>query len=160
MSMLCLLSLMMTYLFIIKLSQPDDKVCSLNSQFSEIPESSRARYIYIFLLQIDFREMKRERGRNIDLLLHLLLHLLVDSCMCSDQGLNPQPWIGTALEPAELPARVWADNLDKLCHKLGCWIFAIISVARFPNFSLFLVILFGSLVTGLFLDGFHSLHHP
>ena len=43
-----------------------------------------------------FRERKgkrqREREHNIDLLLHLLMHSLVDSCMCPDQGWNSQPW--------------------------------------------------------------------
>ena len=38
------------------------------------------------------RERKRERERNIDMLFHLVMHSLVDSCMCSDQGWNPQPW--------------------------------------------------------------------
>ena len=36
-------------------------------------------------LFIDFWE------RNIDLLFHLLVHSLVDSCICPDPGLNPQP---------------------------------------------------------------------
>ena len=30
--------------------------------------------------------------RNIDLLFHLLMHSLVDSWMCPDQGLNLQRW--------------------------------------------------------------------
>ena len=39
-----------------------------------------------------------KRQRNIDLLFHLFMHLLVDSCMCPDRGLNPQPWCtGTVL---------------------------------------------------------------
>ena len=33
----------------------------------------------------------RERERNIDLLFHLSMHPMVASCMCPDQGLNPQP---------------------------------------------------------------------
>ena len=37
------------------------------------------------------RETERERERERDLLFHLFLHSLVDSCMCPDQGLNPQP---------------------------------------------------------------------
>ena len=41
-----------------------------------------------FLLFSDFKERKRERMRNIDLLFHLLMHSLVDSCMCPDLGLN------------------------------------------------------------------------
>ena len=44
------------------------------------------------------------RERNMDLLLHLFMHSLVDSCRCPDQGLNPQPWhIRTTLSPTELP---------------------------------------------------------
>ena len=33
-----------------------------------------------------------ERERNINLLFHLLMHSLVDFCMCPDWGLNLQPW--------------------------------------------------------------------
>ena len=55
--------------------------------------------VVVFLLFkkiIDFRnggEMERdgEREGNIDLF-HLFVHSLVDSYMCPDQGLNPQPW--------------------------------------------------------------------
>ena len=36
--------------------------------------------------------------RDINLLFLLLMHSLVDSCTCPDQGLNLQPWcIGTVL---------------------------------------------------------------
>ena len=34
----------------------------------------------------------RDRERNIDLSFHLLMHSLVDSGMCPDQGSNLQPW--------------------------------------------------------------------
>ena len=34
----------------------------------------------------------RERERNTCLFFHLLMHSLVDSCMCPDWGSNPQPW--------------------------------------------------------------------
>ena len=44
------------------------------------------------------RERGREREIVIDLLFHLFTHLLVDSCMGPDQGLNLQPWrIGATL---------------------------------------------------------------
>ena len=35
---------------------------------------------------------EKEKERNINLLFHLLIHSLVDSCMCPDQESNPQPW--------------------------------------------------------------------
>ena len=56
-----------------------------------------------FLL-IDLRE--RERERNINLLFHLLMHSLVDSCVCPDWGLNLQlQHIRTTLHPTELPSQ-------------------------------------------------------
>ena len=43
-------------------------------------------------------EREREREVCCSRSAHLYIHLLVDSCMCPDQGLNPQPWpIGTTL---------------------------------------------------------------
>ena len=39
-----------------------------------------------FILERD--EVEGER----DLLFHLFMHSLVDSCLCPDQGSNPQPW--------------------------------------------------------------------
>ena len=45
-------------------------------------------------------------GQKIDLLFHLLMYSLVDSCMCPDQGLNPQPLcVGRMLEPTDLPSQ-------------------------------------------------------
>lgn len=46
---------------------------------------------------------------------HSLTHSLVDSCLCPNLGLNPQPWLpGTTLQPTELPARakgpLWAPS--------------------------------------------------
>ena len=53
-----------------------------------------------FLLS-DLREREEvgERERETPtLLFHLFVCSLVDSCMCPDQGLNPQPWhTGTML---------------------------------------------------------------
>ena len=50
------------------------------------------------------RETKREQ--DIDLLFHLIIHSLVDSCMCPDLGSNPQPWhVGVALKPINLPSQ-------------------------------------------------------
>ena len=34
-----------------------------------------------------------QTDRHTNLLLHLFMHSLVDSCMCPDQGLNLQPWL-------------------------------------------------------------------
>ena len=64
--------------------------------------------LYILKTFTDFRERERKGGwegggeggreRDIDLLFHLVMHLLVASCMCSDQRLNLQPrCIGTML---------------------------------------------------------------
>lgn len=54
---------------------------------------------------------KRER-ETLDLLFHLFTHSLVDSCMCSDWGLNPQPFcIGRTLEPTELAGQ--GSNVEK-----------------------------------------------
>ena len=49
---------------------------------------------YVF---IDFRKMIRKRQRETDrqkrgFVVHLLMHSLIDSCMCPDQGSNPQAW--------------------------------------------------------------------
>ena len=44
---------------------------------------------YTEILKLIFREGEEGRERNIDWLLHLLMHSLVDSCMCPDWGLNP-----------------------------------------------------------------------
>ena len=47
-------------------------------------------FLLLFLL-IDLREeWGRERKRNNNLLLCLLLQSLVNACMCPNQGLNPQ----------------------------------------------------------------------
>ena len=47
--------------------------------------------MYVFyLLVLEREEREKERGRNIDLF-HLLMHSLVDFCMCPDQGSNQKP---------------------------------------------------------------------
>ena len=50
--------------------------------------------IFFKFLFIDFREKAREEvgERETDLLFYLFIHSLLDSCMCPDQGLKPQPW--------------------------------------------------------------------
>ena len=49
---------------------------------------------------------KRERERDVNLLFHLFMHSLVASCMCPDQGSNPQPWsMWMTLYPSELPSQ-------------------------------------------------------
>ena len=46
------------------------------------------------------------RERKINLLFHSFMHSLVESCMCPDLGLEPQPWrIGKTLSPTELLGR-------------------------------------------------------
>ena len=47
------------------------------------------RVIVFFLL---IYRLERERERNINLLFHLFMHSLVDSCRCPDQGWNLQHW--------------------------------------------------------------------
>ena len=55
--------------------------------------------------------MKGGRERDIDLLFHLFMHSLVDSCMCPDRGSNTQPWhTGMMLYPTELPRQ--GENSD------------------------------------------------
>ena len=67
-------------------------------------------YIYFFCNVIDFRE----RGRNINLLFHLLMHSLVDSCVYPDRGSNPQPWHSrTMLQPTELPGQGRASLIQE-----------------------------------------------
>ena len=44
--------------------------------------------IYIFFNFKKERGRERECDRNIDLSLHLFMHLLADSCMCPDWGSN------------------------------------------------------------------------
>ena len=69
------------------------------------------------------------RERNMDLLLHLFMHSLVDSCRCPDQGLNPQPWhIRTTLSPTELPRQgpylflEIQDPTNVLHITVSCWV--------------------------------------
>ena len=46
------------------------------------------------------------REKDINLLFHLFMHSLVDSCLGPDPVLDPQPWhIRTTLKPAELPGQ-------------------------------------------------------
>ena len=52
---------------------------------------------FFFKKFIDFRETEEGEGRgrkregDVNLLFHLFMHSLVDSCMCPDWELNPQP---------------------------------------------------------------------
>lgn len=56
----------------------------------------------------------RERIGNIDLLLHLFMHLLV-AWMCPDRRRNPQPWrIRATLCPTELPGQGSSPVLRRL----------------------------------------------
>ena len=51
--------------------------------------------ILVFILHVNifFKFFHlREKEREINLLFHLFVCSLVDSCMCTDWGLNPQPW--------------------------------------------------------------------
>lgn len=53
----------------------------------------------VSFLLIDLRgREKKERGRSTDLLFHLFMYALGDSCRRPDQGSKPQPWCaGTML---------------------------------------------------------------
>ena len=68
-------------------------VCSiLNAYF--IP---RIDYLFVIFFVDFFREGEEggreiEKERKINLLFHLFMHSLVDSCMCPDQRSSPQPW--------------------------------------------------------------------
>ena len=74
--------------------------------------SSSIKYLKILLLILRERE-REEGGEKHRLLSHLLMHLLVDSCMCPDQGLNPQPWcIGLMPYPTELPSQHNFSSFD------------------------------------------------
>lgn len=86
--------------------------------------TSRCPVIFKFLL-IFFRE----RIGNIDLLLHLFMHLLV-AWMCPDRRRNPQPWrIRATLCPTELPGQGFSPVLRRLltrknirrCCQAGLW---------------------------------------
>lgn len=58
--------------------------------------------------------MRRTEGRrDIDLLSHLCMHSLVDSCVCHDQGWSLHPDIRMVLQPMEHPARVKKNILKK-----------------------------------------------
>ena len=58
----------------------------------------------LFLIKNFFNWFEREK--HIGLLFHLLMHSLVDSCMCPDRRSNPHPWrIRTMLSPTELPGQ-------------------------------------------------------
>ena len=47
---------------------------------------------FTYLLILERGERERERNPPINFLFHLFMHLLVDSCMCSDRESNPQGW--------------------------------------------------------------------
>ena len=58
-------------------------------------------YFLFYLLTFE-----REREREVNLLFHLFMHLLLVSCMCPGWGLNPQPWrIGMMLQPMKLSSQ-------------------------------------------------------
>ena len=49
-------------------------------------------FLFYFIDFFREREGGSKREKNINLLFHVLMHSLVDSCMCPDQGSNLQPW--------------------------------------------------------------------
>ena len=69
-----------------------------------------------------------ERERLINLLFHLLMHSLVDSCMCPERELNPPPWhVGTCsshpslfLEPDSTLNVCF--SAPSLCSPAGGWV--------------------------------------
>ena len=64
-------------------------------------------WLYIYLIIFNFIYwFLRERKRDIDLLLHLFMYSLVDSCMCPDQRPYLKPWhIEITFYPTELPSQ-------------------------------------------------------
>lgn len=51
----------------------------------------------VFKFFVDFRERMGKRKRNVNLLLHLFMHSLVNSYIYPHRGSNPGPWpIGTS----------------------------------------------------------------
>ena len=63
-------------------------------------------FLKCFLLLILQREKREREKKNIEFLLHLFLHSLVNSCTYPDQGSNLQPWsFGMMLQPTELPGQ-------------------------------------------------------
>ena len=84
-------------------------------------------------------ERERERERNMDLLSHLLMHSLVDSCRCPAWGSHWQPWgIGTMLQPTEPPGQAppflgWSSTLDdvssRVCNFSATFLFIHFSVS-------------------------------
>ena len=83
-------------------------------------------------LFIEFRKREREvwgereRERNTDLLFHLFMHSLVDSCMCSDWGSNSQSWyMGRCSNQLSYPAR--ATNV------LSCIKYFKVKILRYLN---------------------------
>ena len=67
-------------------------ICSLLKDHPSPHFLEREKEIDIYIERERERERGRERERNNDLLFHLCMHSLVDTCMCPDQGLNLQPW--------------------------------------------------------------------
>ena len=65
-------------------------------------------YLFFILIFKNFLNLLIFGERNIDLLLHLFLNLLVASWMYPDQGLNPQPWcIRWRFNQLSLPGQDW-----------------------------------------------------
>ena len=46
-------------------------------------------FFYLLICRKRGKERKSEKERHTDLLFHLFMHSLVDSCMCPDQGFEP-----------------------------------------------------------------------
>ena len=69
-----------------------------------------------------YRETGRKRERKIDLLFYLFMHSLVDSCMGSDWGSNPQPWCMGWWYSNQLncPARVQCEFLNNQSPWFWC----------------------------------------
>ena len=64
------------------------EICTLIDNVPKVYASNKGLFsLSLFLKLILGREGGRERERFF----HLLMHSLVASCMCPDQGSNPQP---------------------------------------------------------------------
>ena len=71
--------------------------------------------------QLSYFSWILERERDINLLFHLLVHALVDSCMCPDPRLDQQPRrIGTMLQLSRRAANTSDTDTGPYTHTARC----------------------------------------
>ena len=122
-----------------RLSWPILGICTFlpSSVISEDPIQLSSWFRWFSNLHLSLLFFKKKNidwfERNIDLLSHLLMHSLVDTCMCPDWKLNPQPWwIKTTLWPAVPPLLL--SSLWK-CRATHHQLFECIMYSSLPTFS-------------------------